>query len=279
MTANQAVKNAVVADEASPTSASPSLASTLDRWTDTAPNWGDAPLWANGPGCTVGFPLHDNTGHPLMLTAAHCLAKTPVGDDPTADVRVGVVAKNFVKAKWDSRDLAVIDLKGQSVAAARTWFGDAKGNANLTYMTVRGVVGNHVNDYVCTNGGYSGTRCGLIVDAVDQIVASGYGGVTYQSVEAHSWDGSNAGGHGDSGTGVFSVDPDLQGVRARHPDQHVRVASRVRGLHRSPQVGPGRPVLLQAHLLHGHRRLAEAQLGLGDHRPLTAAGTSACTWL
>ncbi|MFD3330503.1 trypsin-like serine protease [Streptomyces sp. NPDC058701] len=199
-----------------PQSVSPQLNSTvLERRTDSNPNWGGAWTNSKGNGCTAGFPLHDASGHSLMLTAAHCLEGTPVGDLPDVDVHVGKVSKNFIKAKWDSRDLAVIDLRNQTSSAARMWFGAATGSTDLTYMTVRGVGGNHVNDYVCTNGAYSGTRCGIIVDAVDLLVSHAYSGVLHQAVEAHSWDGSNAAGQGDSGSGVFTLDSDLQGVRAR----------------------------------------------------------------
>ncbi|MBO3749462.1 hypothetical protein J5X84_25565 [Streptosporangiaceae bacterium NEAU-GS5] len=181
------------------------------RLNDFKPYWGGG-LWSvfgNAPSCSTGFAVTVG-GATKMLSAGHCAQSNGQfavdGGGQVSDI-MGPITK--------SSDPALDSLLINTSSSGRVFFGDEK-----TSNTAR-VVGrhfNHVGDYVCTSGAFSGLRCLIYVEATNVTqtfyVKGKKVGTFNRLVFAVHVDAESAGGNGDSGGPVFEPDFTAGGVWA-----------------------------------------------------------------
>jgi hypothetical protein len=162
---------------------------------DTPPFWGGARIVNQNQStvCSTGFALRRNaTGATAMLTAAHCGAVGNTYSNGTGSRVLGSVIERSVVP-----DTEVVSAS----ASGMVYDGDAWSNSA---RRVSGTAPNFVGDYTCTLGGYSGTRCDVVVAGVGEFVSFG-GSLIGPLVRAEQRQHSNAAGLGDSGGPVISL--------------------------------------------------------------------------
>ena len=176
------------------------------RLVDTSPFKGGAYIQntaADGTvqgGCTSGFAVVDNaTGADKLLTAAHC------GKDGTYYTNAAGDFIGAVEGRAVASDSEILGATGQ----ARVWIGDSIENEqNQVALDVAGSSATIAGDWLCDSGSYSGTICQIqAVNVGLTVCLTGFGCVN-NAVEAVHQGGFSAGGNGDSGGPVFSVQPD-----------------------------------------------------------------------
>lgn len=86
------------------------------------------------------------------------------------------------------------------------------GTGELTKLVV-GSSRSRVGDFLCTSGAFSGSRCNIRVQAINQTISVGY--LIFQAVMAEQIDRTNAAGNGDSGGPVLSLSADPNKVIAK----------------------------------------------------------------
>jgi hypothetical protein len=173
---------------------------TGSRINDSPPYWGGARWTVPGSSCTTGFPIIRNSdAREFMLSAGHCAANNNTALDGGGQTMGTVSGDN------NPRDWLLIGAN----TAGRIYIGvvDQSGNpVSETSLRVAGWAANHVGNLVCTNGSYSGSRCNVRITATDQTIFFGDVGYSVTDlVEAEHVTRTNAGGDGDSGSGVFSL--------------------------------------------------------------------------
>ena len=176
------------------------------RLVDTSPFKGGAYIQNTTPdgaiqgGCTSGFAVVDNTtGADKLLTAAHCGQSGSYYTNAAGDF-IGSVEGRAVAS-----DSEILGATGQ----ARVWIGDSIENEqNQVALDVAGSSASIVGDWLCDSGAYSGTICQIQVVNVGLTVCLGSFGCVNNAVEAVHRGGFSAGGNGDSGGPVFSVQAD-----------------------------------------------------------------------
>ncbi|MFD5826595.1 hypothetical protein [Lentzea sp. NPDC060358] len=179
------------------------------RLFDSAPYKGGAYIenYFNGVfdgSCTSGFAVVSNaTGRDKLLTAAHC---GEVGSYYTTGNGEGDVI-GAVETRSVASDSEIVNATGQ----ARVWIGDSiqteldTGRANQYGLDVIGSSATIAGDWLCDSGSFSGTICEIRATQTGlTICLTGFGCVN-NSVEAVHQGGYSAGGNGDSGGPVFSV--------------------------------------------------------------------------
>jgi hypothetical protein len=198
-----------VATAAVPVTIQPGVAphQTFGRSNDSPPYWGGA-VWKksmNGIGiCSTGFAI-THGGQTTMLSAGHCAWN---GD--------GVWDGGGDPMGWVQNVRAFRDIL--EIASGNNWFAGRIYNGtpgvNEFSNPVTGASTNHVGDYICTSGAFSGTRCNIKITEVDEAVylAGNWYGL---QVEAEQQADTNAAGQGDSGGPVFRVNADPTTVSAR----------------------------------------------------------------
>lgn len=180
------------------------------RDTDTSPFYGGGYMWADSDGsqCTNGFGvLIGGTTH--TTTVRHCNHGYYYAyENHTAAHKYGGFYKDA--SGWASRAM-------QGAGTADVFVG----SYNDTEDYVESVVGFSdvsVGDYVCSDGGNAGAKCGDVVDSTNLRWNDGQGWTTV--FEAHQADGSWAAVAGDSGSPVLDPVGDAT---------HVRVAGLLQG--------------------------------------------------
>ncbi|MFD5826596.1 hypothetical protein [Lentzea sp. NPDC060358] len=180
------------------------------RLADTPPFKGGAYIanYRNGVpqgGCSSGFAMTSNsTGAPKLLTAAHC-GQLGSGYSNNSDDPIGWVESRSVES--DSETIVVPD------AQPRVWIGDSvqteldTGSANQYGLDVVGAASTLPGDWLCDSGAYSGTICDIQATATGVTVCFPDFGCAVGLVDATHRGGFSAGGNGDSGGPVFSVQP------------------------------------------------------------------------
>ncbi|MGW6933305.1 hypothetical protein ACWGE0_24835 [Lentzea sp. NPDC054927] len=151
--------------------------------------------------CSSGYTVVDNaTGADKLLTAAHCGA---LGTSYTngAGEPVGQITSRSVAS-----DSEIISLVGTGTGQARVWIGDSiQTESNQYGLDVIGSSATIAGDWLCDSGSYSGTICDIRAMNVGLTVCLTNFGCVNNSVEALHQGGYSAGGNGDSGGPIFSV--------------------------------------------------------------------------
>jgi hypothetical protein len=163
------------------------------RVADSPPFWGGARTinQNTGWGCSTGFAVNKD-GFTAMLSAGHC---GDIGDTFTNGD--GSYSLGQVIEKSHTPDTMVI----LTSTAGRVYDGDAWGSSS---RPVAGTAPNYVGGYMCTLGGYSGTRCDVVVQGVDEWIFTDVGWLG-PLVRAEQAQYTNAAGEGDSGGPVISL--------------------------------------------------------------------------
>ncbi|WP_143115993.1 hypothetical protein [Lentzea xinjiangensis] len=172
------------------------------RLVDTSPYKGGAYIenYVNGEvqgACSSGFAVVSNaTGADKLLTAAHC------GDSGSFFTNGALDYIGSVESRSVSSDSEIVNATGQ----ARVWIGDSiQTESNQYGLDVIGSSATLAGDWLCTSGSFSGTICDIrAVQTGLTICLTGFGCVN-NSVEALHQGGYSAGGNGDSGGPLFSV--------------------------------------------------------------------------
>lgn len=147
--------------------------------------------------CSSGFAVVSTiTGHEELLTAAHCGRRGSWYLNGAGDSMGDI---NYHSIPSDS---ATIFTAGQP----RVWIGDSIQNeANQYGLDVVGASSTLPGDWLCTSGAFSGTICEIRASQTGlRINFDGFGEVR-NLVEAVHTGSYSAGGNGDSGGPVFSV--------------------------------------------------------------------------
>jgi hypothetical protein len=171
------------------------------RSDDSSPWWGGARWQSSIEGCSTGFGVWHN-GITAILSAGHCANVGDVAKDPTGEVIGPVVQKDAGK------DALVIWAAAAGIVYNNTT--DASGNVVSEFSNpVVGAQASQSENFVCTSGAYSGTRCSIQVKERDQCaIIGGIGGVAACGlVRAEHTAQQNATGSGDSGGPVVMVNP------------------------------------------------------------------------
>jgi hypothetical protein len=178
----------------------------IGRWDDVRFFFGgDIYTWDLPDGkvehCSGGFGVHENktNGFYLMLTAAHCY-------DPGLYLTPTDRNFGFYFNKVDEEDTMVIDTLGPLSTGPYIYTGDVDpsgAGVGETFTIVDGSGSTELGDLLCTSGGFSGERCGLVVTETDTRES----GIRHLH-ELEQVAGRNAGGEGDSGGPVYSKNPD-----------------------------------------------------------------------
>ncbi|MFG2606608.1 trypsin-like peptidase domain-containing protein [Streptomyces sp. NPDC048514] len=186
------------------------LSADTDRWTDVTPlNGGDHINYpATNHGCSAAFNLNGPatpSGRPdKVLTAAHCFWNEDKHDFDLTQRAVkigGSPADAQIESIDKDHDLAVLRLNTHDTVTNKIWADIPTLNTHPT-KSVSGTAGSVPNEYVCTNGAYSGIICGIRVIETGQTVYNGTWW-TYDQVKAWQDDYSAAAGTGDSGGGII----------------------------------------------------------------------------
>jgi hypothetical protein len=160
---------------------------------DSPPFWGGARTTnvTKGAQCSTGFTVRKPAGT-AMLTAGHCGS---IGD--TFSSGAGTNALGQATAKDTTGDTLLVPTS----AAGRVYDGDAWSSSS---RPVAGTAANNVGDYMCTLGAFSGTRCDVVVQGIDEYryTTTGWMGPLVRAEQAQH---TNAAGHGDSGGPVISL--------------------------------------------------------------------------
>ncbi len=162
------------------------------RADDADPYWGGARSFnmTEVKLCTTGFAVRTSTGTAL-LTAGHC----------------GSIGNTFMTGAGQQVGQATLkDTIGDTLlisasAGGRVYDGDAWSSSS---RPVAGTAVNYVGDYMCTLGAFSGTRCDVVVQGIDEY-RSGPDGLRGPLVRAEQLQHTSAGGDGDSGGPVISL--------------------------------------------------------------------------
>jgi hypothetical protein len=200
------------------------LLPTSSRLNDVSPwNGGDFIAFDNGQGCTSGPAVKNASGKTYLLTTGHCFFPHNTIDAYAWTGRYGYRVFN---GAWDlggdaqtfmgwaaaeygyGYDSALID----TAASALVWR-TANPNDQSTGVPQKAVFASTENtSMLCVSGAYSGERCANEVDQIE--VTRWYSGEapylfpdSYIShvVHAHNSNGVDAGGPGDSGAAVYTV--------------------------------------------------------------------------
>jgi hypothetical protein len=168
------------------------------RQADTPPYWGGAQLITpTGGGCTSGFGVRGwNGAATYILTARHC----GVGTFDTGDGRT--VGRSIV-TRWGHDAQLILTWAGSVV-----YDGDSIDGSNQFSKRVQGASKNHVGDYVCESGAYSGAICDIKVTDIGQTITL-EGHKISDVVQAEQQGHQAAAGSGDSGGPVFSLTDDF----------------------------------------------------------------------
>ncbi|MFE9139664.1 trypsin-like serine protease [Streptomyces sp. NPDC007355] len=186
------------------------LTADSDRWTDLTPlNGGDHINYlATNQGCTTAFNLNGPatpSGSPdKVLTAAHCFwnEEKHAFDLTQREVKIGANPVNVLIESIDQdHDIAVLRLNTNDTSTNKIWTDTPTLNMH-PIKAVTSTSGSVPNEYVCTNGAYSGIICGIRVTETGQTVYNGKWW-TYDQVKAWQDDYSAAAGMGDSGGGII----------------------------------------------------------------------------
>ncbi|MBW4718275.1 S1 family peptidase [Saccharothrix obliqua] len=174
------------------------------RGADTPPYWGGA-RWSSPTGqCSTGFAVRVG-GASRMLSAGHCANN---GERARSG---GGLDMGEVSGKDEGHDRLLIHAD----SAGRVYDGGV-GTGEFS-KAVGGARANHVGDWLCTSGAFSGVRCGSRVTAVGLSVRiqrpDGTEYVISPVAAAEQVDRLGAVGNGDSGGPVF----DLSGPDPDHP--------------------------------------------------------------
>ncbi|HUQ61709.1 hypothetical protein [Lentzea sp.] len=177
------------------------------RLVDSSPYKGGAYIenYANGivqGACSSGFAVTSNaTGADKFLTAAHC------GDLGSYYTNGNLDFMGSVESRSVASDSEIINATGQ----ARVWIGDSiqtelnQPTANQYGLDVIGSSATIAGDWLCDSGSFSGTICDIRATQTGLTICLNGFGCVNNSVEAVHQGGYSAGGNGDSGGPVFSV--------------------------------------------------------------------------
>ncbi|HEX7308417.1 hypothetical protein [Lentzea sp.] len=152
--------------------------------------------------CSSGFAVVNNaTGADKVLTAAHCGAAGSFYTNGNGDF-IGSVESRSVAS-----DSEIINATGQP----RVWIGDSiqtelvQPTANQYGLDVIGSSATIAGDWLCDSGSFSGTICEIRATQTGLTICLTNFGCVNNSVEAVHQGGYSAGGNGDSGGPIFSV--------------------------------------------------------------------------
>ncbi|MFD9703884.1 hypothetical protein [Lentzea sp. NPDC059081] len=183
------------------------VALAASRFFDSAPYKGGAYIENYSGGavqgaCTSGFAVVNNaTGADKILTAAHC------GNLGSYYTTGNLDFIGSVETRSVASDSEIIGATGQP----RVWIGDSiqteleTGRANQYGLDVIGSSATIAGDWLCDSGSYSGTICEIRATQTGLTICLTNFGCVNNSVEAVHQGGYSAGGNGDSGGPIFSV--------------------------------------------------------------------------
>lgn len=168
--------------------------SYIENW------WGGQLLGA----CSTGFAVTNNsTGVDKLLTAAHCGAQNTNQTNYNGTL-IGVVENR--SEGWDA------ELISANPAKPSVWIGESvQTNVNQFELDVVGASTTLAGDWLCDSGAFSGTICQIRAEATGITLRfddpnGGPSVYVYDNVRAVHTGNYSAGGNGDSGGPVFSVD-------------------------------------------------------------------------
>ncbi len=179
------------------------------RLVDSAPYKGGAYIENYSGGvvqgsCSSGFAaISNSTGADKLLTAAHC------GDSGSYFTNGNLDFIGSVESRSVASDSEIINATGQP----RVWIGDSiqtelsQPTANQYGLDVVGATATLPGDWLCDSGSFSGTICDIRAVQTGLTICLSDFGCVNNSVEAVHQGGYSAGGNGDSGGPVFSVQP------------------------------------------------------------------------
>lgn len=168
------------------------LATAQSRAADWEPWSGGAVIGVPGGSCTSGFPVRNDSGDQLMVTAGHCAG---LGDniDQNGTWMGRVVLQDFSNFGYD-----YALFRGTSYT-------------NFTYTTSDlgapiTAAGSSMPDglQVCTDGAVTGENCAGVVRGQEGCIAYSDGHITCGVVTVHSSNGSALSRGGDSGGPVYT---------------------------------------------------------------------------
>jgi hypothetical protein len=178
------------------------LKRTLSRLNDSYPWYGGAEIAIDNNLCSSGFAVGSWFGS-YLLTAGHCsnwVDNVPVFNG--SGVLMGVTEGAHSTLIDNYGDSMLIRLKVSSIGRI---YNGVSGPGEFTSYVKR-AVGSYVNQYVCTDGSFSGERCNIKVESTTAFIYLSPGYKVGTVVKARQIDGLSASGPGDSGGPVFALD-------------------------------------------------------------------------
>jgi hypothetical protein len=141
--------------------------------------------------CSTGFAVQTAASR-AMLTAGHCGS---IGDTFVTGSGTSVLGQA------NQKDTTGDTLLVPTLSTGRVFDGDAWSSSS---RPVAGTAANYVGDYMCTLGAYSGTRCDVVVQGINEFhyTPDGLRGPLVRAEQAQH---TNAGNDGDSGGPVISL--------------------------------------------------------------------------
>jgi hypothetical protein len=173
----------------------------FSRHDDAAPWKGGGEISMSGGGCSTGFAVGSWFGR-YMLTAGHCGWWTDNAQVWDGAGQLMGSTEGARDAKRLYRDSALIRLRTSNIG--RIYDGGV-GIGEFT-KPVKGPIGSHVNQYVCTSGAFSGVRCDIKVESTVSFMYDYMGNKFGPQIKARQVDGLTSSGDGDSGGPVFALD-------------------------------------------------------------------------
>jgi len=165
------------------------------RQADTPPYWGGALIQNASSECTSGFGVTGNNGvATYILTAAHC-------GGGTFTTGAGVTMGSSIETTWTHDAQLILTNAG---AGGYVYDGASIAGGNQFAKPVAGASANHVGDFVCTSGAFSGAVCNIKIVALnDSFTLDGHAmsGMVRAEQQSHV----DAAGNGDSGGPAFSL--------------------------------------------------------------------------